>query len=243
MTLAARERRQVRTPMLFISAAAWILLVLEPGGMALHAHHAASLDMLLMHNPPASLALGWLLMLAAMMLPLLITPVRHVRDRSFTRRRARAIALLIAGYTAVWMVAGAVLIALALALRTVAADSRVAAITVALSALLWQFSPAKQRCLNRCHNHRELAAFGRSADFDALRFGLAHGLWCAGSCWALMLLPLLLSQGHVAAMAAVSVLIYAERLDRPMPPRWRLRGPGIAARLVLAQMRIRLQRG
>ena len=70
--------------------------------MGMHAHHAAmpdgSLDMLLASNPPASLALGWALMLAAMMAPVLIAPVRHVRDRSFARRRTRSIGLFVAGY-------------------------------------------------------------------------------------------------------------------------------------------------
>jgi hypothetical protein len=40
-----------------------------------------SLNMALAHSSPASLALGWAVMLAAMMLPLLNAPVRHVRAR------------------------------------------------------------------------------------------------------------------------------------------------------------------
>ena len=62
--------------------------------------------------------------------------------------------------------------------------------------LAWQCSPAKQVCLNRCHALRELAAFGRAADTDALIFGATQGVWCAGSCWAWMLLPLLLPGGR-----------------------------------------------
>jgi predicted metal-binding membrane protein len=252
MTPAARQRSQVRAPVLFISAAAWILLVVEPGGAALSAHCSpamlgvmpspASLDLLLKFNPPASLAAGWALMLAAMMAPVLIAPVRHVRDRSFSHRRARAIALFVAGYASVWMAAGVMLLALALAARLVAPESSVPVALAAMIALVWQFSPFKQRCLNRCHAHSELAAFGPAADIEALRFGLSHGVWCVGSCWALMLLPLLVSRGHVAAMAAVTLWLFAERLDRPMPPRWRLRAPDKAARIVFAQARMRLQR-
>jgi predicted metal-binding membrane protein len=247
MTPAARERRRVRTPMLSITAIAWLLLVFEPGGMAVSMRCSPammgamppSLHALLVMNPPGSQVLGWTLMLAAMMLPLLIAPVRHIRDRSFARRRTRAIALFVAGYAAIWMPAGAVLLALAMAVRLAAPDSFVPAALAAAIALVWQFSPIKQRCLNRCHAHTELAAFGRAADRDALRFGLTHGAWCAGSCWALMLVPLLVSRGHVAVMAAVSLLVFAERLDRPMRPAWRLRGPGKAARLVIAQARMR----
>jgi predicted metal-binding membrane protein len=247
MTPAARERMQVRAPVLFISAAAWIVLAIEPGGMGLHAHHAgamlspASLNMLLAHNPPALLALGWAVMLAAMMAPLTIAPVRHVRDRSFARRRARAVMLFVASYGAIWMAAGAVLLTLAVAVRLAVPESPAPVVLVAVIAIVWQFSPFKQRCLNRCHGHAELAAFGGAADIDVLRFGLTHGVWCVGSCWALMLAPLLFSRGHVAAMAVVALWLSAERLDAPGQPRWRLRGPGNAARLVMAQSRTWLE--
>ena len=251
MTPAARERLQVRVPMLLMSAAAWMLLVIDPRGMALHAHHSTtvpgappssvSFEMLMAHNPPASLAAGWTLMLVAMMLPLVIAPVRHIRDRSFPRRRGRAILLFVASYAAVWMAAGVVMFALALTVRLVAPQSFVPVALMTVVALVWQFSPAKQRCLNRGHAHPELAAFGSAADIDALRFGWTHGVWCVGSCWALMLLPMLMSRGHMAAMAAVSLCMFAERLDRPMPPRWRLRGVNKAARIAVAQTRMLLQ--
>jgi predicted metal-binding membrane protein len=246
MSPAACERSQVRAPMLFISATAWILLMIEPGGTALPALcSAAMLGMpssrgkLLASNPPASLAVGWVLMLAAMMVPLLIAPVRHVRDRSFARRRVRAIMLFVAGYGAIWMAAGVVLLAAAVAARLVGTGSSVPLAMVTIVALVWQFSPVKQRYLNRCHAQAELAAFGLAADLDAFRFGLTHGVWCVGSCWALMLLPLLISRGHLATMAGAALWLFAERLDRPMPPRWRWGGLGKAARIAVVQARLR----
>jgi predicted metal-binding membrane protein len=163
-----------------------------------------------------------------------------VRDHSFARRRARAILLFVAGYGTIWMAAGAVLLTLAIAARLFAPASSLALFMIV--AVLWQFSPIKQRCLNRCHAHGELAAFGLAADLDALRFGFRHGAWCVGSCWALMLLPLLVSEGHLIWMAAVALWLCAERLDRPARPRWRLRGPAKALRIALAQARTRLQR-
>ena len=235
MTPAARERAQVRTPVLFVSAAAWILLIFEPGGMAGHAHHSAAAA------APASLALGWALMLAAMMAPLLVAPIRHVRDRSFARRRARAVALFAAGYFAIWMAAGAVLLASSLAIRQAAPESSAPLALAVVIAIIWQFSPAKQRCLNRGHAHPQLPAFGRAADIGAFCFGFVHGIWCAGSCWALMLLPLLISRGHLVAMAAATLWLLGERLERPLPPRWSVQVPSKAARLVAAQARVRLQ--
>ena len=252
MTDDPQEFGRVRNPVLLLSAAAWIGLLLAPGapmpahGAAMGAHgqpHSASLPMLLATSAPAALAAGWGLMLVAMMSPALIPPILHVRLSSFRRRRARATALFAAGYAAVWMAAVVILLAAALAIgaiRSLAPNPYLPAAGALLLAVVWQPSPAKQRCLNRCHAHPELAAFGLAADLGALRFGLSHGIWCAGSCWALMLLPLLLPRGHVAAMALATVLILGERLEHPRPPRWRWRGLGKASRIVTAQARIRL---
>ena len=55
----------------------------------------------------AGAAVNWLLMLAAMMAPVLIQPIQFVRGSSLARRRARSTLLFVAGYTAVWMFAGA----------------------------------------------------------------------------------------------------------------------------------------
>ena len=107
----------------------------------------------------------------------------------------------------------------------------------AIVGLVWQISPLKQRCLNRGHAHPQLAAFGRAADIGAFRFGLMHGVWCVGSCWAPMLLPLLVTQWHLAAMAAVTLWLSAERLEQPSFPRWGLRVPLKAARIAVARMR------
>lgn len=248
MTYDPRELARVRSPVLLLSAAAWIWLVLDPGGSMTHAHaHAhshslpASLPSLLAMYSPASLAAGWGLMLVAMMAPALILPISHLRLRSFKRRRARSTVLFVAAYAAIWMAAGGVLTAGILAVRLSAPDSYLPAAGVALLAIVWQLSPVKQRCLNRCHAHTELAAFGVAADLDALRFGASHGIWCVGSCWALMLAPMLLPQGHVAAMAFVAVLTFSERLEHPRTPRWRWRGLGKVSRIAAAQARIRLQ--
>ena len=249
MTISARERARVNIPILLISAIMWMMLLVNPGGIVTIAHcpvtdsgaSPASFQMMLAMNPPSSLLAGWALMLAAMMSPTLIAPIRHVIERSFKRRRARSVTLFVIGYAAIWMAAGAVLLAAVLMLNLALPQSYLPAVGVAIIALVWQCSPIKQRCLNRGHNHSELAAFGIAADLDALRFGITHGVWCVGSCWALMLLPMLLLQGHFAAMAVVTFVIISERLEQPRPLSWRLRFPGKLMRIVVAQTRIRLQ--
>lgn len=251
MSSPTHELARVRNPVLVISSVTWVLLLVEPGSMRVFAHCVAmssgtttlpvSFQMLLTMNPPASLAAGWALMLVAMMSPVLIPPVRHIRLLSFTHRRARSIVLFLVGYLAIWMAVGGLLLAIELAFKLFAPRSYLPAGGVVLVALVWQFSPIKQRCLNRCHSHTELAAFGAAADFDALRFGTTHGIWCAGSCWAWMLFPVLLPKGHIFAMTVVAVVIFSERLEQPRPPSWRWRALGKAIRIVIAQTRIRLR--
>jgi predicted metal-binding membrane protein len=254
MTPAAYERLQVRIPLLLLSTTAWILLLVQPSGTRMPVHHMATMQNMaathqatrpvsldaLAHSSPASLALGWALMLTAMMVPLLNAPIRHVYARSFAHRRARAITLFILGYAMIWMATGVVLLALSMVIPLIPVQSFLLVASVALITLVWQCSPAKQRCLNQRHVHPELAAFGAAGDIGALRFGVTHAVWCVGSCWALMLLPLLISHGHLVIMAAVALWLAAERLDRPLAPRWRWRGPGKATRIAIAQARMRL---
>jgi predicted metal-binding membrane protein len=231
-------------------AAAWAVLALDAGALTLPAlcaagaawagSLAATLRLALAFNSPAQLAGEWALMIAAMMSPLIVAPLRHVRARSFARRRPRATLMFVAGYAAVWMSAGVALAAVALVARSAVATPLACVGLVVAVALAWQVSPAKQWCLNRCHRRPALAAFGAAADRDTVRFGLGHGAACVGTCWALMLLPLVAGAGHLVAMAAVTLLVLAERLDQPAPIAWRWRGPGKALRIVAAQAQMRL---
>ncbi len=191
---------------------------------------------------PAKLATDWALMIAATMPPLVLQPLRHVRDRSFARRRGYAMASFGAGYAVVWMAAGAVLQFLALALR-LAMPGPAAILAGGIPiAILWQVSPTKQRCLNACHRRPSLAAFGVRAACDVFAFGVTHGMWCVAACWALMLLPRLFAHWHLLVMIAVGLFLFGERFERPAPPAWRLRGPRKAVRIVVAQLRIRFER-
>lgn len=245
-----REAARTRNTVFLISAVAWTLLLLTPrgGSMLVHCAPFASwtagqalspwkqLQMTLAMSFPAALA-GWALMLVAMMSPALIQPVRYIQLRSFACRRARTVTFFVLGYGAVWMSIGGLFLGIQLLIEVVAPQSYMPAIVFLFVAIVWQCSPIKQRCLNRCHAHAGLAAFGPAADFGALRFGVIHGLWCAGSCWALMFASMLAPRWHVFAMAIAAVLICGERLERPQTPRWRPRGLGTITRFALAQAR------
>ena len=232
------------------SLAAWSVLALDGSDLIMPAFCSAatpwpaslsvSFEQALAFNSPAKLASSWALMVAAMMLPIVIAPLRHVRDRSFASRRKRATLQFVAGYLAVWMIAGIGLQTMAFAARWAVPAPLPCLGLAAAIAMVWQVSPAKQWCLNRCHRRPHLAAFGAAADRNAFEFGLSNGASCVGACWALMLLMLLVEHGHLPAMAAVTVFVLAERLESPAPLAWRWRGPGKALRIVTAQARIRL---
>jgi predicted metal-binding membrane protein len=199
---------------------------------------SASFGLVLVFNAPAQLAGGWALMLAAMMLPLVIVPLRHVRERSLARRRGRATLLFVLGYLVVWMTAGIVLqLAALVALWTLPLPWMWPGLALAV-AMLWQVSPAKQWCLNRCHRKPQLAAFEPAADRDALLFGLTHGASCLGACWTLMLAMLLAGKGQFPAMIAITLLLLSERLESPAPLGWRWRGGGKAMRIIAARLRL-----
>jgi hypothetical protein len=64
------------------------------------------------------------------------------------------------GYATVWMAADDVLLGMVRVVASLATQPRLLAPGALALAAAWQCSPLKQRCLNRCHERREVAAFG-----------------------------------------------------------------------------------
>lgn len=250
MRLSDKTRKTINAVILSITLMMWILLLTNPGNILSVQHcpvtaagpSRASLEMLLAMNPIPGLLAGWTLMVIAMMLPKLIIPIRYIYSRSLKRRRFYSAMLFVIGYVLVWVGVGFLMIAAILGLNLLFPKSYIPAIGAGALALVWQFSPIKQRCLNRGHNHWNLAAFGWAATRDAFFFGLAHGLWCVGSGWALMLFPMLLPGGHNMAMMLVTLIMLSEHLEHPRLPRWRIYFTGKLLLMLFAQTQIKLRR-
>jgi len=177
---------------------------------------------------------GWLLMIAAMMLPTAL-PLFRLFDRMVQPRRdyIALLGLLIAGYLAVWAGFG---IAAHLVDAAVHAGVRqsewlmlngwaVGAAVLAVAGL-FQFSRLKYRCLDKCR-----APFGFIAERwqgpqpwrSAWRLGRDHGLYCVGCCWALMLLMFVVGTGNVGWMLGLGAVMAVEKnmpwgrhLSRPL---------------------------
>ncbi|MGG5208710.1 DUF2182 domain-containing protein [Chryseobacterium sp. MIQD13] len=249
MKTSKRIRYSISVTILAVSAVFWVILLFNPGGImrVKHCHvtfegpSKASLQMLLQMNPVSDLMLGWTLMVLAMMLPKLITPVQYICERNFKSRRFRSAILFIFGYTAVWIVMGFLMNALIVGLNFLMPNSYIPALLVGIIALIWQFSPIKQRYLNRGHDHIPLAAFGSEADRDALTFGIMHGIWCVGAGWALMLFPMLLPAGHNLAMIAVTFIMISEHMEHPRFPKWHFSLRLKLLRIIIAQIKMNLK--
>jgi predicted metal-binding membrane protein len=204
--------------LLTLAAAAWVATDLRMAGM----------DAGPGTNPGA---LGfflstWAVMMAAIMLPAVTPMVLAYREIQNERRghaadtNAGGAALLLAGYLAVWVVAGLLAYALLEAGRSLEGGlfawdraGRFTAAVVLAAAAVYQLTPAKNACLNKCRSRRAFLLKGwRDGCDGALRIGMEHGVWCLGCCWALMAALFALGAMSVGWMALISVLIAAERL-------------------------------
>ena len=177
---------------------------------------------------------GWLLMIAAMMLPTVL-PLLRLFERLVHARpeRSQLIALLICGYLLVWVGFGVAAHLLDLGLHETARRTEwlpaygwaVGAGVLAVAGL-FQFSRLKYRCLDKCRTPFSFLSMhwhGPTPRRSSLRLGLHHGLYCVGCCWAIMLLMFVVGTGNVGWMLLLGAVMALEknaslgrRLSRPL---------------------------
>ena len=242
-------RYSISITILGLSIVFWILLLFDPINLmnGNHCHVSVeglsqvSSETLLAKNPFSNLMIGWILMVFAMMLPKLISPIQHIYERSFKRKRFSSAVLFILGYAIVWIVVGFIMNLAILSFNVLIPGSYMPAIVIGAIALIWQFSPIKQRFLNLGHDHRSIAAFGRAASIDAFQFGVMHGVYCFGAGWALMWFPMLLPVGHNIAMMIVTVIMISEHMEHPQIPAWRFNFRLKLLRIINAQTTMKIK--
>src|SRR3954468_7589188 len=108
MIYNAQEWARLRNAVLAGSLIAWIVILLEPRVASCCSANGAggSWKMLMVANPPGALAMDWALMLVAMMAPMLVAPLYHIRISSFARRGLASMALFVVGEGEICMAAG-----------------------------------------------------------------------------------------------------------------------------------------
>jgi predicted metal-binding membrane protein len=216
-----RDRAILWVALLALSGTAWLTLwLLEGSPYGRFLHHDAPVG----PAPVGALlfALGWTLMIVAMMLPSSIPLVATFAAITGRRRRPRLLlVLLLAGYLVVWAGFG---LAAWIADRGIhaavesqpwlAAYPQLIIAGTLLVAGLWQFSPWRDRCLDACRSPLGFVMNrwrGTSERREALAMGIAHGAFCVGCCWSIMLVMFGVGLGSLAAMLALGGLTAIEK--------------------------------
>jgi predicted metal-binding membrane protein len=230
----ARDRTVLILLLATLAASAWLVLWswdASPYGRYLH------------HDQPTGLGtslelglfvVGWALMIVAMMLPTVIPFL--VTFRALVGRRARPgllVGAVILGYLVTWTAFGIVawvgdrgVHALVEAIPWLADNSRLVLAGTFLIAGAYQFSALKYRCLDECRSPLGFIVNrwqGLAERREAFQLGVAHGLFCIGCCWSLMLVMFGVGLGSIAWMLALGAITAVEknaawgrRLSRPL---------------------------
>ena len=177
----------------------------------------------------AMIFLMWIIMMAAMMLPsaapaiLLVIALTKQRGE---RRSVRASGAFAFGYVAVWVAFSLVATGLQWALDragllsgTMASGSVVLAALLLFAAGLYQLTPLKQACLQRCRSPLAfLTRYWRGGPLGPMRAGAWHGAYCLGCCWMLMALLFVGGLMNMLWIAGLALLVLVEKLT-PLGPR------------------------
>ena len=84
---------------------------------------------------------------------------------------------------------------------------------------LFQFSRLTDACLDKCQSPMLfILKYWKPGAAGAVRLGIAHGLFCVGCCWALMLLLFVGGVMNIAWVAFLGAVVLAEKFA---PPAWR----------------------
>jgi predicted metal-binding membrane protein len=160
---------------------------------------------------------AWLAMMTAMMFPA-IAPIVRLYGRAKAKGRIAPLLAFLAGYTVLWAALGVPGYVGWRVLMDPIAEGRPwagrLAGVVLIVAALWQMTPVKSLCLGHCRSPKTcFLRFGRSVarPVDAFYRGVAHGLYCLGSCWAFMAVLVAVGTMNLGWMAALALLILLEK--------------------------------
>jgi predicted metal-binding membrane protein len=166
---------------------------------------------------------GWTLMVVAMMLPTSLPLVALFRTLVRGRPdRTRLTVLLIAGYLALWTLFGVVVycgdwILHGAVERSTWVEANVVpfiGVGTLLMAGLYQFTPLKYHCLEKCRSPLSFVTEhwrGRRERSQSFLLGAHHGLFCVGCCWSLMLLMFAVGLGSLGWMLVLGAVMAVEK--------------------------------
>ena len=227
--LLSRESLIVATALVLATGFAWVWLL--SASMA----EGENMSGMAMPVEPWSIAYllpafaMWVIMMVAMMTPSAAPMILlHARiDRADSARsRLLHTFLFLAAYLIVWtlfsaaaVAAQALLIASGLVSATaLSIGNRPIAAAVLLAAAIYELTAAKRLCLEKCQSPLHFVLrFWKPGAAGALRLGVAHGLFCVGCCWALMLLLFVGGVMNLAWVAFLGIVVLGEKV---LPAGW-----------------------
>jgi predicted metal-binding membrane protein len=230
------SQRHILMPcLLALIVLAWVTLWLwgqSPYGRFL-THEALHVTLVSHDNVVPLIVAGWIVMIIAMMLPTSL-PLIGMFHR-MTRHRtdcAPLVGLVITGYLLVWTLFGVVAVLGDGVLHTVVERNAwlgvhawVIGAGIFAVAGLYQFTPLKYYCLDKCRSPLSFLILhwhGRRDRSHAMRLGVRHGLFCLGCCWSLMLLMFAVGMGNLGWMLLLGGVM---SLEKNLPWGHRLRVP------------------
>jgi len=234
LRVPVRDRTVLAAVVALLAATAWLVLwVWDASPYGRYLHHDTPTGL----GTPLEVGLfvtGWAVMIVAMMLPTTIPLLTTFRAIVGGRRQpGLLIGLAVGGYVATWTAFGLaawtadrVVHAAVDAVPWLAAHPQVVLAATFVGAGLYQFSALKYRCLDECRSPLGFVLNrwqGRAERREAFAMGVAHGLFCVGCCWTLMLVMFGVGLGSLAwmlALGAISAIeknvAWGRRLGRPL---------------------------
>jgi predicted metal-binding membrane protein len=181
-------------------------------------------DQMMSHGPDLTMGSAslfftmWVAMMIGMMFPAAAPMVlmygRMRRDDSVS------VALFTGSYLALWIAFGALAFGLGWLVENRVARSmwmadnwaRGGGVLLVLAGL-YQLTPLKDVCLRHCRTPLGFVMqHWRDGRRGAVEMGVRHGTYCVGCCWLLFLVLVPLGVMNIAAMIAVTLVVFAEKV-------------------------------
>lgn len=222
----ARQRNVILAVLGVLAVVGWIVFLNEAtepdeamgmGSMGMTMESASGPDLTMGGSWPLFFTM-WVAMMAAMMFPA-AAPMILMYSR-MQRREPGSATVFTASYLSLWLAFGAVAYLLSALVEDAAGDSPWVADNwgrvgggLLVAAGVYQLTPLKDICLRHCRSPLSFVmSHWRGGKAGAVRMGLRHGVYCMGCCWLLFLILIPLGVMNVAAMVAVALLVFAEKV-------------------------------
>lgn len=227
----SRHRRVTVAALCILAMLAWAWTISGAGmdmdaqvEFALFPHKSPGAAMAMAWDPwrvLVTISMWWVMMIAMMVPSAAPTILLYDRAAASDERARPSTGSFVLGYLLVWL-AFSIIATLAQLLSETSGLMTSMGMTltrawlasgVLILAGLYQFTPLKDRCLAHCRSPAAfLSRHYRPGRYGALRMGAIHGAYCVGCCWALMALLFVGGIMNLVWIAALTLLVAAEKL-------------------------------